>query len=55
MSDGIFGLTSPRDLLDKLMYDFKRLKADEDQQAMLYTAFDFFSDRILSGRLGEGT
>jgi hypothetical protein len=42
MSDGIFGLTSPRDLLDKLMYDFKRLKADEGQQAMLYTAYDFF-------------
>jgi hypothetical protein len=42
MSDGIFGLTSPRDLLDKLMYDFKRLKADEGRQAMLYTAYDFF-------------
>jgi hypothetical protein len=24
------------------MYDFKRLKADEGQQAMLYTAYDFF-------------
>ena len=42
MSDGIFGLTSPRDLLDKLMYGFKRLKANEGQQAMLYTAYDFF-------------
>jgi hypothetical protein len=42
MSDGIFGLTSPNDLLEKLMYDFKRLKADEGQPAMLYTAYDFF-------------
>jgi hypothetical protein len=42
MSDGIFGLTDPRDLLDKLRYDFRRLKADEGQQTMLYTAYDFF-------------
>jgi hypothetical protein len=42
MSNGSFGLTSPLDLLDKLRYDFKRLKADEGQQAMLYTAWDFF-------------
>jgi hypothetical protein len=42
MSDGIFGLTSPLGLLNKLVYDFKRLKADEGQQAMLYTAYDFF-------------
>jgi hypothetical protein len=42
MSDGIFGLTSPRDLLDKLMYDYKRLMDDKGQQAMLYTAYDFF-------------
>jgi hypothetical protein len=42
MGDGIFGLTDPRDLLDKLTYDLKRLKADEGQQAMLYTAYDFF-------------
>jgi hypothetical protein len=42
MSDGIFGLTSPLDLLNKLVYHFKRLKADEGQQAMLYTAYDFF-------------
>jgi hypothetical protein len=42
MSNGIFGLTKPHDLLDKLMYDLKRLKADAGQQAMLYTAYDFF-------------
>jgi hypothetical protein len=42
MSDGIFGLTSPLDLLDKLVYDFERLKAEEGKQAVLYTAYDFF-------------
>jgi hypothetical protein len=42
MSDAAFGLMDPAALLAKLYHDFKRLQADEGQQTMLYTAFDFF-------------
>jgi hypothetical protein len=42
MNTGIFGLNRPEELLDKLERDFERLQDDMGQQAMLYTAFDFF-------------
>jgi hypothetical protein len=41
MNTGIFGLNQPKDLLEKLEHDFRRLRADAGQQAILYTAFDF--------------
>ena len=42
MNNGIFGLDRPDQLLKKLEYDFQRLRHDQGQEAMLYTAFDFF-------------
>jgi hypothetical protein len=42
MNTGIFGLNESDDLLNKLEHDFQRLQDDMGQQAMLYTAFDFF-------------
>jgi hypothetical protein len=42
MHEGIFGLSQPDELLNKLEHDFQRLQASEGQQTMLYTAFDVF-------------
>jgi hypothetical protein len=42
VNEGIFGLSRPDELLNKLEHDFQRLQADDGQQMMLYTAFDFF-------------
>jgi hypothetical protein len=42
MNDGLFGLDRSDQLLKKLEYDFQRLRHDQGQETMLYTAFDFF-------------
>jgi hypothetical protein len=42
MSDTTCGLMDPAALLARLYHEFNRLRADEGQQTMLYTAFDFF-------------
>jgi hypothetical protein len=41
MNEGIFGLSQPDELLNKLEHDLQRLQASEGQQTMLYTTFDF--------------